>query len=347
MSSKANLQDVAKLANVSAMTVSRVINKHPRVSAKTAEKVNQAIKELDYSAAPSLRKRGRPSRAYKGIHTGQVAVVLLGMGEDLLHNPVIERTVWGVANTLQKKDLNLIVINVDNPNRIPDVLSRKSIDGMVTTGAMPLNSENKEFFNIPQVSVYSLTSSKSKTASDHVTPDNFKVAQIAASTFIGSGHLDCAYFDPSPGHPEFLERGKLFKNIIEEAGGSVSIYQNTKTACLNPSEPDVNREVFDQLIDEFVCNKNRAKAIFLPSDLVTAIFHRKLREKGLDPKDFKIISCNYEKPYLESLFPQPLSIDIHAEQIGSKAAELLLARIADDSRPAQHYTVTPELHQGS
>jgi LacI family transcriptional regulator len=341
MSSKANLQDVAALAKVSAMTVSRVINKHPRVSKSTAERVEEAIQELGYSAAPSLRKRGRPSRAYKGIHTGQIAMVLMGMGEELVHNPVIERTVWGIRKTLQERDLNLIVINADNALRLPDVLNRKSVDGMITTGSVPDKFEEDSLNEIPQVSVYSFGNSTNNR--DHVTPDNTKVAQLAADQLCSKGHTHCAYFDPSPSHPEFAERGRIFNKIIKAQGGKVDLYQNKISDTINPSEPDVNREVFDQLIDEFVANKNRAKAIFLPSDLVTAIFHRKLREKGLDPKDFTIISCNYEKPYLESLFPQPASIDIHAEEIGSKAAELLLARIANSKKSARQYLVTPQL----
>ena len=46
MNQKVSLQDVAKAAGVSAMTVSRVINNHPRVLAKTAEKVQAVIKDL-------------------------------------------------------------------------------------------------------------------------------------------------------------------------------------------------------------------------------------------------------------------------------------------------------------
>ena len=341
MSSKVNLQDVAALAKVSAMTVSRVINKHPRVSKSTAERVEQAIKDLGYSAAPSLRKRGRPSRAYKGIHTGQIAMVLIGMGEELVHNPVIERTVWGITKTLQERDLNLIVVNADNLLRLPDVLNRKSIDGMITTGSVPQDFEDVNLNEIPQVSVYSFGNAHRNR--DHVTPDNTKVAQLAAEELSSKGHTHCAYFDPSPGHPEFAERGRIFNEIIIAKGGQVDLYQNTISDTINPSEPDVNREVFNQLIDEFVANENRAKAVFLPSDLVTAIFHRKLREKGLDPKDFTIVSCNYEKPYLESLYPQPASIDIHAEEIGSKAAELLLARIADSKKLPRQYLVTPKL----
>src|SRR5690625_6472939 len=44
----ATIKDVAKLANVSTATVSRVLNSNGYVNEKTKERVEKAIKELDY-----------------------------------------------------------------------------------------------------------------------------------------------------------------------------------------------------------------------------------------------------------------------------------------------------------
>ncbi|MFP5018659.1 LacI family DNA-binding transcriptional regulator, partial [Paenarthrobacter ureafaciens] len=54
------MEDVARVAGVSHQTVSRVLNNHPNVSAKTKERVEQAITELGYrrnTAARSLVTR--------------------------------------------------------------------------------------------------------------------------------------------------------------------------------------------------------------------------------------------------------------------------------------------------
>ena len=59
-SKRVTIKDVAKKVNVSAQTVSRVINKSPEVSPETREKVLQAIDELGYltnTAARSLIKQ--------------------------------------------------------------------------------------------------------------------------------------------------------------------------------------------------------------------------------------------------------------------------------------------------
>lgn len=57
----ATIQDVAKAAGVSAMTVSNVINGHPNVREATREKVLKAMTRLDYRVNVSARnlRKGR------------------------------------------------------------------------------------------------------------------------------------------------------------------------------------------------------------------------------------------------------------------------------------------------
>jgi LacI family transcriptional regulator len=52
---RATVFDVAKLAGVSIKTVSRVVNREPHVRAKTQQRVDQAIAELNYSPSEAAR----------------------------------------------------------------------------------------------------------------------------------------------------------------------------------------------------------------------------------------------------------------------------------------------------
>ncbi len=53
--SKTTIDDVAQLAGVSIKTVSRVVNKEPNVRQSTQQKVNEAIRELNYIPNQSAR----------------------------------------------------------------------------------------------------------------------------------------------------------------------------------------------------------------------------------------------------------------------------------------------------
>lgn len=70
----ANIRDVAKLAGVSHMTVSRVLNDHPNISATTRERVERSMRQLNY----------RPSSIARALATnrsGTIGVVCTDSGE--------------------------------------------------------------------------------------------------------------------------------------------------------------------------------------------------------------------------------------------------------------------------
>lgn len=60
----ANIKEIARLANVSVSTVSRVLNHHPYVSEEKRKLVHQVIKELDYTPNRTAIDliRGKPIR---------------------------------------------------------------------------------------------------------------------------------------------------------------------------------------------------------------------------------------------------------------------------------------------
>ena len=62
-----NIYDIAKLANVSIATVSRVVNNSPKVSPKTKEKVLAVMKENEYTPNAFARGLGLGSMKTVGI----------------------------------------------------------------------------------------------------------------------------------------------------------------------------------------------------------------------------------------------------------------------------------------
>lgn len=61
------IKDIAKMANVSPSTVSRVVDENPRISKKTSEKVKRVMKEMDYH--PNMLARSLARKDTKIIGT--------------------------------------------------------------------------------------------------------------------------------------------------------------------------------------------------------------------------------------------------------------------------------------
>jgi DNA-binding LacI/PurR family transcriptional regulator len=77
MNKRANIYDVAERAGVSHQTVSRVLNNHPNLKLSTREKVEMAIRELEY----------HPSHAARQLVTSQSNLIGLLLTESDLYGP--------------------------------------------------------------------------------------------------------------------------------------------------------------------------------------------------------------------------------------------------------------------
>lgn len=114
----ATLTDVAKLANVSKMTVSRVINHPDKVTDDLKEMVYKAMREVDY----------HPNIAAKALVNNRTQIVKFLILEDLdVTEPYYMKLLMGVAMELSKKQYSLQLVT---PNNI-DV---GDCDGYIITG---------------------------------------------------------------------------------------------------------------------------------------------------------------------------------------------------------------------
>jgi LacI family transcriptional regulator len=338
------LQDVAKEAGVSAMTVSRVVNDHPRISPATAEKVRTIIEKLGYTTAPSARKRGRRSRANQGIHTGHIAVVTLGLTGSALKIPLFATTLLGVQNALQEADLSMLVTPVSDLSRLPGLLDRRSVDGIIVTGYAPQSELKKLFKNLPAVYAYNiLNDSADSLKVDRVVPDNEAIGKMAADYLLGEKCKKAVFLDPSPAHPEFKVRGEAFiKAFKRENSEVVAIIHGEGKNNERIEDPDMKEGVLEKQIDELLALKG-VDSIFIPSDRLTARVYAYLRAKSVDPADYTIISCNNEEPFLEGLYPHPATIEIGAEKIGEQAVAQLIKRLAEKKGLPEVLKIQPEL----
>ena len=89
--------DVAKLAGVSQSAVSRVFTKGASASAKTAEKVQNAAKELGY----------RPNRIARSLLTGRSFMIGLVVAylDNYFYPEILER----LSNSLQKEGYHVLI----------------------------------------------------------------------------------------------------------------------------------------------------------------------------------------------------------------------------------------------
>jgi LacI family transcriptional regulator len=123
----ASIYDVARESGVSVFTVSAVVNNKSHVRKGLREKVQQAIRKLNYR--PNLLAR---SLAKQKTHT-------IGMIVPDISNPFFPLVVRGAEDAAQKHGYNLLLCNSDDSpqkeEKAIDVLLSKRVDGILLTKA--------------------------------------------------------------------------------------------------------------------------------------------------------------------------------------------------------------------
>src|SRR6267378_2442925 len=117
-----NIKEVAKLAKVSTATVSRTINGSDKVSARTAERVQKAIKELNFY----------PNTHARTLVSGRSR--MLGLIISDITNPFFPELVKHFEDQAVQKGLEVIIANTDyKPKRMTECIRRmveRKVDGV-------------------------------------------------------------------------------------------------------------------------------------------------------------------------------------------------------------------------
>src|ERR1043166_2683774 len=123
----ARLIDIAKDLNISVVTVSKVLRKHPDIGPETRQKVLQRMKELNY----------RPNLAARALVTGRTRAIGL-IVPDLVH-PFFGQVAKALSGVLRDKGYSLVLSSSDDDPELEqeeiEQLLARSVDVLVVASA--------------------------------------------------------------------------------------------------------------------------------------------------------------------------------------------------------------------
>ncbi|MBU9710396.1 LacI family DNA-binding transcriptional regulator [Evansella tamaricis] len=209
MTNKPTIQDVAKKANVSVATVSRVINEQGGVRKPTEERIKQAIKELRYV-------RNAVARSMVRKETKTIGVII----PDIC-NPFFPEIIAGIERKAIGADYSTTLSSSNESKKIESKIIQsfveRGIDGVIITTADENGEHLQPLFdaNIPVVAV---DRAIKHFDVDTVLTGNREGAYEAVRHLIMQKHEKIAIIrgpqDTTPG----LERYKGYCQAMEEYG---------------------------------------------------------------------------------------------------------------------------------
>ena len=178
------LKDIAKEAEVSIMTVSRVVNKrYTQVSKENIEKINAIIDRVGY--VPNSSARSLSSKSSKII-----SIIIQG-DNNVLETPYNATMLGYIINRVQEHGFNAMVHFINEYSDVTKHLQTWNAEGAIFLGTFDKNIRQiQENNNIPLVFTDSYSSVRQLI---NIGIDDYKGGVLAARHFIENGHKKFAF----------------------------------------------------------------------------------------------------------------------------------------------------------
>lgn len=308
MKGDVTLDVVAKIAGVSAITVSRAINKPEKVAPKTLEKINKAIAKTGY--VPNLLAGALASRSSKLI----AAIV------PSIANLVYAETIRLFSNRFRQAGYQVIFGDSGYPEVLEEelvaaILTRRP-DGILLTGVDHSSACRNLLLsaNIPIVETWDITPSPLDIV---VGFNHVKIGQEVAKYITSKGFKSVGFIRADDARA--LLRQQSAQQALEEYG----ITDIRSTTVPVPSSMELGRTGTRQLLQEGFNNG----VIFCSSDtLAQGVLAELLSRNIRIPDDIAVIGFG-DQVFAAHTHPPLTTVRIDRERIGREAVDALLARI--------------------
>ncbi len=320
------IRDVAKLAGVSPMTVSRVINGSPKVSPETRERVEAAVAELRY--VPNTLARGLTQS-----RSGTLGMVVPDLGD-----PFFTLVLRGAEQVARAAGYRVIVCNTNSDGELEasylDDLIAHQVDGIILA---PVDNASKRMIDwmaarpMPHVLI---DRSIPGVQADIVQGDSVGGARVLVDHLVSLGHRRIGHITESQsvstardrfqGYREAIEANGIAYDpalVAEGAGATIEGAHAATLELLGRGAPPSAILAVNNLAAVGVVLALRESGVAVPGDIAVACF---------DDIELAAYLC----PFL-TVLAQP------ATTYGSIATELLIGRIQGTAPPERQVVILP------
>lgn len=303
----AKLEDVAKLANVSKTTVSRVLNQRGYLSQKTIDKVHAAMAELNY----------RPNVIAQQLYKNQTN--LIGILLPSVANPYFGELTLALERRLYQRGYKVLIGNsMNDPQKEADYLEQllnKQVDGLIV-GTHNQGISEYQNLNLPIVSIDRVVNRDIPI----IESDNYTGGRLATERLIDAGARRIVHINgPRQLASPASRRRDAYNDVMQEHGLTPLTYEIDFNIA-EAAKKDQLRLIFDEHPD--------VDGIFASNDTDAALVMQLAAERGLQiPSDLKLIGYDGTQVVRE-LVPQLTTVIQPVDEIAATAVDVLKQRIA-------------------
>ena len=303
------IEDVAREAGVSAMTVSRVINSEANVRDKTRERVREAIKQLRYS----------PNLAARSLAAGDATHIGL-----LYSNPsaaYLSQFLVGALESARKAGSHLVIEaceteDEEEQRQVARLFANAEVEGVILppplSESVPILTE----LAITRTPVVTVAMGQVYENALNVRIDDFAAAHEMTDYLLGLGHRRITHIKGHPDHIAAKERERGFLAAMKAAGAAeyARIEQGFFTFKSGLDAAERALAATDPPTAIFAANDDMAAAV------ISVAHRRSLRV----PADLSVVGFDDTSP-ATTVWPELTTIRQPVSAMASAALDMLLA----------------------
>lgn len=320
----ASIKEVAKLANTSITTVSRVINNTGYVKDETKERILDAIKELDYKPLERTDSR-RETQA-------------IGLIVPNIENPFFGKMAKHIGKLANSYNYNLLLFDLEGTENHRDDflidLIENRVDGIIYVSSHrcveAVNAAKKR--SIPFVI---LDREIQKEEINTVIVNNNYGAFIAAEHLIKLGHKNIAFIGGAEDMEISIKRKEGYIEALTENGIEV----NKDYICYGDYKMQSGYDCMKKLYSKH----REITGVIAANDLMAIGALNYLIREGVNvPRDVSIVGFDNIE-ISESITPSLTTIEYPMERISEIIIDLILRQIKDKDRNVEVVSLYPKL----
>lgn len=307
-----NIYDIAKMADVSIATVSRVMNNRPGVSDKARSKVMKVVEETNF----------RPNQIAKSLtnqKTNVIGIVMPGINNyfsdriDAI-NKVCKQRGYSLMITANYKDSNSTEEDIDNFN----LLFEKRVDGIIYFPTNVMKEHIEVIQRIRKKIPVVITDKEIEALKlPCVLQDFVRPAKEVMKYLIQKGHTRIAFIHGLSYDLPNVERKKVYQQALTVAGIELDEQLIEEGAYSVESGYHAMNTILER-------TSNNPTAVFAGNDHMAIGAIKALREKGYDvPSDVAVVGYD-DIEFAKYVNPSLTTIRVNQYNMGKLAATMVI-----------------------
>lgn len=324
MKKRISIHDIAKHLNVSAATISFVLNgkaDENRIRKDLVEKILAYVKEVGY----------RPNQVAKSLRTGKTKII--GMLVEGISDSFFASIARIVEDEFYRLGYKLFYSSTDNNTEKAKALIRafgeRQVDGYII--APPPGTEDEiqalKDENLPVI-LFDRHLPSVQTA--NVVIDNFKGASDAINHFIANGYRNIAMVTLESDQSQMIERQKGYLKTLKKTGQKQILL---KIKYSLTEEDNVND------ISNFLVKNSQIDAVFFATNYLTIAGLKALRNLKLSiPRDVAVISFD-DNTLFTMYSPSITAVAQPIQKISETIIKELMQRLSNTDSTHKNETI--------